>query len=136
MLIVVAALIESEGKLLVCQRHRNDKFGMMWEFPGGKRKQDETLEAALERELREELGASARIGPEVYRTRHQYAEMSEPIELVFFAAALDRGEAKNIIFEQILWCAPNSLPELNFLPADRELIDKLSSGILKIPPFE
>lgn len=133
MLTVVAALIESEGKLLVCQRHRDDKFGLMWEFPGGKRKQGETLEAALERELREELGADSRIGPEAYRTTHQYAEMSEPIELVFFAATLDPKEAKNIIFEQILWCAPESLPELNFLPADRELIEKLSSGTLKLP---
>jgi 8-oxo-dGTP diphosphatase len=133
MLTVVAALIESEGKLLACQRHRGDKFGLMWEFPGGKRKQDETLEKALERELREELGADSRIGPEVYRTRHQYAEMSEPIELIFFAATLDPQEAKNIIFEQIRWCAPESLPELNFLPADRELIEKLSSGTLKLP---
>jgi 8-oxo-dGTP diphosphatase len=133
MLTVVAALILSEGKLLVCQRRRGDKFGMMWEFPGGKRKPNETLEVALERELREELGAAARIGPEVYRTRHQYAEMSEPIELVFFAAAIDPREARNVIFEQILWRAPLSLPELNFLPADRELIDMLSSGTLRLP---
>lgn len=135
MLTVVAALIESEGKLLVCQRHRDDKFGMMWEFPGGKRKQNESLEGALERELREELGATARIGPEVYRTHHQYAEMTEPIELIFFAATLDPQEAKNIIFEQILWCAPAALPELNFLPADRELIHKLASGTLQLFRF-
>lgn len=133
MLTVVAALIESEGKLLVCQRHRHDKFGLMWEFPGGKRKQDETLEAALERELREELGADALVGPEIYRTHHQYAEMTEPIELIFFAATLDPQDAKNIIFEQILWCAPAALHELDFLPADRELIEKLSSGTLKLP---
>jgi 8-oxo-dGTP diphosphatase len=133
MLTVVAALIESEGKLLVCQRRRGDTFGMMWEFPGGKRKADETLEAALERELLEELGAPARIGPEVYRTRHQYAEMSEPIVLVFFAAAVEPHAVKNIVFEQILWREPSSLPELNFLPADRELIEKLSSGTLNLP---
>jgi len=133
MITVVAALIQSEGKLLVCQRHRDDKFGLMWEFPGGKREPNESLEAALKRELCEELCAAAHIGPEVYRTRHQYTEMSEAIELVFFAAALDPEEVKNIIFERILWCAPDSLPELNFLPADRELIEKLSSGILKLP---
>jgi 8-oxo-dGTP diphosphatase len=133
MLTVVAALIEFEGKLLVCQRHRNDNFGLMWEFPGGKRKPDETLQAALERELLEELGATARIGPEVYRTSHQYAEMSEPIELIFFVATLNPSEAKNIVFEQIRWCAPESLPKLDFLPADRELIDNLASGKLRIP---
>jgi 8-oxo-dGTP diphosphatase len=136
MLTVVAALIQFEGKLLVCQRRRGDSFGMMWEFPGGKLKPGETLEAALERELREELGATARIGQEVYRTRHQYAEMSEPIELVFFTAAIDPLQAKNIVFEQILWRDPAALPKLNFLPADRELIENLASGDLHLPPIE
>ena len=84
MLTVVAALIEADGKLLVCQRKRGGAFELMWEFPGGKKKTGETLEAALARELREELGVTAKIGREVYRTRHQYAEMSEPIELIFF----------------------------------------------------
>lgn len=133
MLTVVAALIQSEGKILVCQRHHSATFGLMWEFPGGKARPNESLEAALERELREELGAAARIGPEVYRTRHRYAEMSEPMELVFFAAKLDPREAKNIVFEQILWCAPASLPDFEFLPADRELIEKLASGALLLP---
>lgn len=136
MLTVVAALIQSNGKLLVCQRRRGDTFGMLWEFPGGKVKPNESLEAALQRELHEELGTTARIGREVYRTRHQYAEMGDAIELVFFAAAIEPSEAKNIVFEQILWRDPASLPELNFLPADRELIDKLSSGALHLPPIE
>lgn len=135
MLTVVAALIESEGKLLVCQRRRGDTFELMWEFPGGKRKPGETLPQALARELTEELGASAVIGPEVYRTRHKYAEMSEPIELVFFAARLHRREVKNLVFEQILWCDLKSLPKLNFLPADTELIEKLVSGSTKLPDF-
>lgn len=135
MLTVVAALIQSEGKLLVCQRRHGDTFGMKWEFPGGKVKPGEALEAALGRELREELGVTPRIGPEVYRTRHQYAEMRDAIELIFFAAAIDPHQAKNMVFEQMAWREPASLPELDFLPADRELIDKLSSGALQLPPF-
>ena len=136
MLTVVAALIQSNGKLLVCQRRCGDTFGMLWEFPGGKVQPNESLEAALKRELHEELAVTARIGPEIYRARHQYAEMSDAIELVFFAAAIDPNEAKNTVFEQILWRDPASLPELNFLPADRELIDKLSSGALQLPRIE
>jgi 8-oxo-dGTP diphosphatase len=134
MLTVVAALIRSEGKFLVCQRRRGDKFAMQWEFPGGKKKPEETLKAALERELIEELGAAARIGPEVYRTRHQYAEMSEPIELAFFTAAIDPRSVQNNVFEQICWREPASLRELHFLPADRELIEKLAAGSLQLPP--
>jgi 8-oxo-dGTP diphosphatase len=133
MLTVVAALIESGGKLLVCQRRRSDSFGLMWEFPGGKTKPGESLTRALERELEEELGAKARIGAEIYRTQHQYAELSEPIELIFFAATLPALEVQNLVFEQIAWREPATLHELNFLPADHELIEKLSTGALRLP---
>jgi 8-oxo-dGTP diphosphatase len=132
MLTVVAALIEADGKLLVCQRRRGGTFELMWEFPGGKKKAGETLEQALARELHEELGVSAQIGREVYRTRHQYAEMSDPIELIFFVVQANPAEMRNRVFENIEWRAPESLAELNFLPADRELIEKFASGNLKI----
>ncbi|MFZ0981105.1 MAG: NUDIX domain-containing protein [Candidatus Acidiferrales bacterium] len=132
MLTVVAALIESEGKLLVCQRRRGSAFELLWEFPGGKRRPDETLEAALARELEEELGVAARIGREIYRTQHRYAEMSEPIELIFFAASAPPAQIRNLIFERIEWREPHSLPALNFLPADRELIEKLTSGEISL----
>lgn len=133
MLTVVAALIHSEGKLLVCQRRRDDSFALMWEFPGGKVLPGETLERGLARELREELGVSAMIGREIYRTRHRYAELSEPIELIFFAATVDGGDLRNLVFERIAWREPVSLPELNFLPADAELIEKLAGGALPLP---
>ncbi len=136
MIKVVAALIQSDGKLLVCQRRRGTSFAMMWEFPGGKMKPGETLEQALVRELEEELGTKATIGPEVYRTQHRYAELGEPIELVFFQAEVVLRSVRNLVFEQILWCNPSSLPELNFLPADKELIEKLASGALLLEDGE
>ena len=133
MLTVVAALIESEGKLLVCQRRRNDSLGLMWEFPGGKTKPGESPTQALERELQEELGLKACVGREIFRTRHRYAELSEPIELIFFAATLAPNEVQNLVFEQLAWRAPSTLHELNFLPADHELIEKLATGALRLP---
>ncbi len=133
MIIVVAALIESDGKLLVCQRRRGSRFELMWEFPGGKTEPGEALEQALARELREELGVAARIGPEIYRVRHKYREMKDGIELVFFAVSINPAEVKNLDFEEIAWHVPAALPDLNFLPADRELIDKLANGSLRLP---
>jgi 8-oxo-dGTP diphosphatase len=130
MITVVAALIRDDGKLLVCQRKRGTSFALMWEFPGGKVKPGETLEQALVRELEEELGAKATIGSEVYRAQHRYAELSDAIELIFFHAQLDPNKVRNLVFEEILWRDPPSLPELNFLPADKELIEKLASGAL------
>jgi len=135
MLIVVAALIEAEGKLLVCQRKRGSTLELFWEFPGGKKKPEENLEQALTRELREELGVHARIGREIYRTNHRYTEMSEPIEIIFFLASAQPAAMENRVFEQILWCDPESLPTLAFLPADRDLIEKLAAGVLKITDY-
>jgi len=133
MVMVVAALIESDGKLLVCQRRRGARFGLMWEFPGGKVDPGETPEAALARELREELGVAATIGPELHRTGYVYAEISPPIELIFFAATAATDDIRNLTFEQIAWREPKTLPELDFLPADRDLVERLAAGTLRLP---
>jgi 8-oxo-dGTP diphosphatase len=135
-LTVVAALIMSNGKLLVCQRCQGGPFELMWEFPGGKRKTGETLEQALTRELREELGVEALVGPELYRTRHRYAHMKEPIELIFFQASAAAADMRNLVFERMEWREPESLASLNFLPADRELVEMLAKGTLSIPPLQ
>jgi 8-oxo-dGTP diphosphatase len=125
MLIVVAGLIEAEGKILVCQRRRGDTFELMWEFPGGKLQAGETAAEGLARELMEELGVEALVGEEVFRTRHRYAEMSEEIELIFFSAVVEPRSVRNIVFENMEWRTPETLGELNFLPADREFVGRL-----------
>jgi len=129
-IVVVAALIESNGKILVCQRRRQGTFGLMWEFPGGKADPGEALQNALARELKEELGVTAKIGREAYRIQYRYAEMSQPIELIFYFAEINPQEARNIVFEKIEWVDPMMLGKLDFLPADRELIKLLADGKL------
>lgn len=132
MRVMVAALIEHDGKLLVCQRRRNTAFALKWEFPGGKAEPGETPEQALERELREELGITASVGEEVHRTRHKYAEMPEAIELRFYACAVAGGELRNLDFEQIAWREPEELRRMDFLTADGELIRMLADGSLRV----
>jgi 8-oxo-dGTP diphosphatase len=126
MLTVVAGLIEAEGKVLVCQRRCGDTFELMWEFPGGKLQAGETAAEGLARELQEELRVEARVGEEVFRTRHRYAEMSEDIELIFFAATVEAAAVRNVVFERMEWRSVETLAELNFLPADREFVGKLA----------
>jgi len=130
---VVAALIQLEGKLLVCQRKRGDRFELLWEFPGGKVEAGETLERALVREIYEELGVAAHIGPEVYRTVFQYREMQNQTEIVFFAVTTVPEEVINFAFESFEWRELPTLGELEFLPADRDLVKQLAAGSLKIP---
>src|SRR5271154_3790437 len=122
MLTVVAALIEAKGKILVCQRRLGDTFALMWEFPGGKLQAGETAAEGLARELLEELGVEARVGDEVFRTRHRYAEMREEIELIFFAAAVEAAAVRNIVFERMEWRGGGTLGGVNFFSAGRGVV--------------
>ena len=135
MLTVVAALIERNGRMLICQRSRNGSFPLQWEFPGGKVEPGESLPQALARELREELGVDSTIGAEQYRTRYRYAshpELADGVELVFFSAQLS-AEPRNLAFEQILWERTESLTSYDFLPADRELVARMASRAASSP---
>jgi len=130
---VVAALITRDSKLLVCQRKRNDSHPLQWEFPGGKVEAGESPAEALARELREELGVAATIGSEVYRTRHQYKDLPEEFLLIFFWAHIgDSASLQNLAFERFEWAAPSALSRYDFLPADKELIDLLASGSIRV----
>jgi mutator protein MutT len=123
---VVAALIERQGRLLICQRRRGDFFELQWEFPGGKVRPSETPRAGLARELREELGATGRIGPLIYRTRHQYKEYSSTIEISFFRVSGLFPAPRNRCAERMVWAPIGDLPRFDFLPADRELVARLA----------
>src|SRR5436309_3358499 len=79
---VVAALVQQDGKFLVCQRTKHQPLPLKWEFPGGKIEPGESPEQALRRELDEELGIQAEIGAKVISIRHSYASGSA-VELHF-----------------------------------------------------
>ena len=126
---VVAGLVRQGGTLLICQRRRGDAFELKWEFPGGKIEPGEAYEEGLRRELHEELGIDAHIGPERYRTRHHYPEKFT-VELIFFDVTEFEGTPHNHAFEQIRWADPASLPTFDFLDGDTELITRLSQNTL------
>lgn len=131
-MLVVAAVIVRDGLVLACQRSRSGKFPLKWEFPGGKVQSGESPEAALVRELREELSVDASVGVEIYRTNHKYPDMPSAVELIFFAVTIESGEIANRVFESISWVAPQELPGMDFLDADRELTAKLATGDIRL----
>ena len=128
-LTVAAAIIERAGRVLICQRHRNDSFPHKWEFPGGKVEMGETPETALARELREELAIDADIGERV--TSYDYAYPGrKPVTLVFCRVASFLGDPQNLIFERIVWEDRRHLPQYDFLEGDVDLVARLARGEL------
>jgi len=125
-ILVTAGIVIEGERILICQRHHSDAYGMQWEFPGGKVKDGEDLKASLRRELAEELAIEAEIGEEVFRLRHRYPDRY--VEVVFFAVRSFRGTVRNQVFEAVEWVERARLTEFDFLEADRELVRRISNA--------
>jgi 8-oxo-dGTP diphosphatase len=126
-LIVTAALIERDGKLLVCRRPPGGRQAGLWEFPGGTVEAGEDPREALRRELGEELGVEAEIGGPVEVIFHRY-EFGDVL-LLFFRTKVTAGNPEPLHHTEICWAQPSELKKLEFLPADCELIRKLEQGL-------
>ena len=124
---VVAALIVRDSKILICQRTKYQPMPLSWEFPGGKVEPGEESKAALKRELDEELGIQAEIGPEVATVAHTYKN-GNGVELHFFLVEKFEGEIENRIFKDLQWAERESLPRFDFLEADKGLVEDIAGG--------
>ncbi|MGH9743752.1 MAG: (deoxy)nucleoside triphosphate pyrophosphohydrolase [Candidatus Acidiferrum sp.] len=132
MIVVVTAVIErSDRRILIGQRRRNDSSPLKWEFPGGKMEAGEESEAALARELREELSVTLDKCVEMGRARHKYASSQAELEIRFFAASIKESEIVPKTFEQIAWVLPKELGNYDFLAANIQLIAQLATGRIK-----
>ncbi|MBI1736732.1 MAG: (deoxy)nucleoside triphosphate pyrophosphohydrolase [Candidatus Rokubacteria bacterium] len=122
---VAAALIrDGAGRYLITQRRRGSHLEGLWEFPGGKRDVDESLEACLRRELTEELAATFTVGEKVETIHWEYPDRT--VILHFYRCALESGTIEPLEEQAMAWVEPERLPEYAFPPADRALIDRLS----------
>ncbi len=124
---VVAGLIFKAGRLLVCQRHEKSAFALKWEFPGGKVESGESDEAALCRELAEELGIVVHGVRHIFQDQHMYPDGPE-VSLRFFKVLAYDREVKNLVFQCIEWVNLDQLDTFDFLDGDRRLISKLTGS--------
>jgi 8-oxo-dGTP diphosphatase len=114
---VVAGVLQQDGKILICRRRADQPHPLKWEFPGGKLEAGESPEAALVRELREELGIESAPGVEIMRYEFAYPG-KQPILLIFLEVTAWRGNPENRIFEAILWERAAALAAYDFLEGD------------------
>jgi 8-oxo-dGTP diphosphatase len=124
-IVVLAAVIEQEGRFLLTRRLDHTHLAGLWEFPGGKCEPGESHEACLRRELAEELGVDAHIGDEIIETEHAYPERTVRLH---FRRATIQGAPQALLGQQMQWVTRDELGTLDLPEADRALIEILRSG--------
>jgi len=118
-IVVTAAIIERDGRFLVTRRQPGVHLAGVWEFPGGKCHQGESLSACMARELREELAIDVTVGLEIFTTTHDYTDRR--VELHFFRCE-STDDPSPVLGQQMQWVEKEELGQLEFPPADAELI--------------
>jgi len=124
LIVVAAAIIRKNGLILVSRRRPDAHLPNLWEFPGGKAEPGESLTAALQREIREELGITIDVGDEYYTTTHHYATKS--VELHFFNCSIVDGDPRAIDVAEFCWVKSGDLFAYEFPEADLELVKRLA----------
>jgi 8-oxo-dGTP diphosphatase len=122
-LMVTAAVIERDGRVLIAKRKNGWRFAGKWEFPGGKIEPNETPEECLRRELREELGIETEIGN--FFCSSTYAYPHATVQLLVYRAFHVSGEYTLYDHQEIRWVLPEDLLQYDFPEADNLVIEKL-----------
>ena len=112
---VVAALIWDNDSFMICQRPVNKTRALQWEFVGGKTEDGETKEEALIRECKEEIGVTISVGDISFEVDHEYPDIF--IHLTLFNCKIASGEIKML--------EHNDIPQYEFCPADKDILEKL-----------
>lgn len=129
---VAAAVIRDDaGRYLITRRREGTHLAGLWEFPGGKREPDESLEACLLRELREELSATFAVGDRLETIRWVYPEKT--VVLHFFQCRVEAGAIEARESQETAWVAPERLGDYAFPPADDALVARLRNASREMP---
>lgn len=127
---VVAALIWDNGRFMACQRPAHKARGLLWEFVGGKVEAGESREEALCRECREELGVEIAVRNIYFEVDHIYPDIS--IHLTLFNAVITSGTPQLLEHNAIQWLHPQEIPQYEFCPADKTILEKIQEDAIKL----
>lgn len=132
LLVVAAILINKKNEILLTQRPEGKHLAGLWEFPGGKLEENESPEAALIRELKEEIGI---IAQEKDLTPFYFASQpTEKFHLLMPLYVLKKweGDVFGCENQQYSWVALENITKLNVIPADLPLIHYMQKHLLNI----
>jgi A/G-specific adenine glycosylase len=114
---------DADNKVLIALRPNNAMLGGLWEFPGGKKEENETIQQTVERELNEELGVEVKAYKEMMNFKHTYSHFS--ITMHAWHCKLLSGEPKPKESQEVRWVTKQELEEYPFPKANKVLTEKL-----------
>ena len=120
---VVAAIIVKNHKFFIAKRNRNKHLGLNWEFPGGKVEKDESFEAALKREIKEELNIEIDIKNKLGEENYQDDKIN--VKLHYFICSHISGVIYLNEHEDSVWVLKNEFKNYNFAEGDSNIINLL-----------
>jgi 8-oxo-dGTP diphosphatase len=121
--VVAAAVIIKNGRVLLTRRAEGQHLAGIWEFPGGKLEHGESPEEALVRECREECGIEVEIDEILDVTHHRYPE--KEVLILFYRCELRRGEVRHLQVADHAWVAPPDLDRYPLPPADERIAARI-----------
>lgn len=118
--VAVGVIKNKEGEILISLRHDSAHQGGLWEFPGGKVELGESVELALQRELKEELNISIQAFSPLIKINHQYTDLKVLLDV--WAVTLFAGNPEGLEGQNVLWVKPDQLAGYSFPEANYPII--------------
>ena len=119
----IGLVFNQKGELLIDQRLESSSMGGMWEFPGGKKIPNESIEKTIERELKEELGIVVNVGEKLLSFEHAYTH--KKLYFTVHICAWISGQPKPLASQKLLWVSPDRLFDFPFPAANTKIISEL-----------
>ena len=119
----IGLIFNKHGELLIDQRLETSSMGGMWEFPGGKKKSDESIEETIEREIREEVDIVVKVGAKLLSFEHAYSH--KKIHFTVHLCEWKAGKPQPLSSQQLLWVSPDKLFDYPFPAANSKIISEL-----------
>jgi 8-oxo-dGTP diphosphatase len=124
-IVVAAAVIIRDGRVLLTRRAEGQHLAGLWEFPGGKLEDGESPEEALVRECQEECGIEVEVAEILEVTHHRYPE--KEVLLLFYRCELRGGQVRHLEVADHAWVAPEDLDDYPLPPADEGVVARIQA---------
>ncbi len=131
---VAAGIIWKGSELLISKRPRGSHLGGLWEFPGGKLKEGESLKECLRREILEELGLCVNVSNVVLSMDHEYEH--KKVSLHFFDCLWKGGKPRALGCEEFRWITPACISTFQFPPPDLQVVQLIQRRATNSNPSE